>query len=171
MKKTLLLISALLLSMAALSAQNNVTASALDTLPVYEPLPSEDISYSGKNIFDILAKSSLTSGTVNIEQSSIVKSAFARHIARNSNRKITGYRVRIFFDNSRNARAVSEQVAGSFSAIYPNVAVYREYENPYFKVTVGNFRTKADATRVLNNIKGQFPSGFIVRERITYPSF
>ncbi len=170
MKKTLLLISALLLSMAALSAQNNVTASALDTLPVYEPLPSEDISYSGKNIFDLLAKSSLTSGTVNIEQSSIVKSAFARHIARNSNRKITGYRVRIFFDNSQNARQKSESVAGAFAAAYPGVAIYRTYASPYFKVTVGDFRSRDEAQLFAQRLKGWFPSVFLVKETINYPS-
>ncbi|MBR7027362.1 MAG: SPOR domain-containing protein [Bacteroidales bacterium] len=110
-------------------------------------------------------------GTITIDQPSSLVSAMVTHKTRNASKQMNGYRVRIFFDNSRNARAISEQVAGSFSAIYPSVAVYREYENPYFKVTVGNFRTKADATRFLNTIKGQFPSGFIVRERITYPSF
>ena len=130
-----------------------------------------DSTLYGKNIFSVISQREAGQGTVTIDQPGTLVSAMATHKTRNASKQINGYRVRIFFDNSRNARGVSEQVAGQFSALYPLVAVYREYENPYFKVTVGNFRTKADATRFLNAIKGQFPSGFIVRERITYPSF
>jgi hypothetical protein len=130
-----------------------------------------DSTLYGKNIFSLISQREAGQGTVTIDQPGTLVSAMATHKTRNASKQINGYRVRIFFDNSRNARGVSEQVAGQFSALYPSVAVYREYENPYFKVTVGNFRTKADATRFLNAIKGQFPSGFIVRERITYPSF
>lgn len=130
-----------------------------------------DSTLYGKNIFSVISQREAGQGTVTIDQPGTLVSAMATHKTRNASKQINGYRVRIFFDNSRNARGVSEQVAGQFSALYPSVAVYREYENPYFKVTVGNFRTKADATRFLNAIKGQFPSGFIVRERITYPSF
>ena len=130
-----------------------------------------DSTLYGKNIFSVISQREAGQGTVTIDQPGTLVSAMATHKTRNASKQINGYRVRIFFDNSRNARGVSEQVAGQFSALYPSVAVYREYENPYFKVTVGNFRTKADATRFLNAIKGQFPSGFIVRERITYTSF
>ena len=156
--------------MATLKAQNHVTASAVDTLPLYEPMPSEDISYSGKNIFDVLSKPSLTSGTVNIEQSTMVKSAFSRHIAHNSSRKITGYRVRIYFDNSQNARQKSESVASAFAAAYPGVAIYRTYASPYFKVTVGDFRSRDEAQLFAQRLKGWFPSVFLVRETINYPS-
>ena len=144
-------------------------AAQVDTVFVREA--SLDSTLYGKNIFTVVSQREPGQGTVTIDQPSSLVSAMSNHKTRNASKQINGYRVRIFFDNSRNARAVSEQVAGQFSALYPSMAVYREYENPYFKVTVGNFRTKADATRFLNAIKGQFPSGCIVRERITYPSF
>jgi len=144
-------------------------AAQVDSVAVMEA--SLDSTLYGKNIFTVVSETNAGQGTITIDQPSALVSAMSSHKTRNASKQINGYRVRIFFDNSRNARTVSEQVSGSFSALYPNVAVYREYENPYFKVTVGNFRTKADATRFLNAIKGQFPSGFIVRERITYPSF
>lgn len=145
--------------------------AAAQTDSVYVKEPELDSTLYGKNIFSVISQSGPGQGTVTIDQPSTLVSAMSSHKTRNASKQINGYRVRIFFDNSRNARGVSEQVAGQFSALYPSMAVYREYENPYFKVTVGNFRTKADATRFLNAIKGQFPAGFIVRERITYPSF
>lgn len=144
-------------------------AAQVDTLAVREA--SLDSTLYGKNIFTVVSQSAAGQGKVTIDQPGTLVTAMSGHKVRNESKQISGYRVRIFFDNSRNARTVSEQVSNSFSAVYPAVAVYREYENPYFKVTVGNFRTRADATRFLNAIKGQFPSGFIVRERIDYPSF
>ena len=163
---------AIILAPLCLKAQNNgtSTASALDSLPVYDPLPNMDVSYSGKNIFDVLATSSLTSGTVNIEQSSAVRAAFSRHVARNSSRKITGYRVRIFFDNSQNARQRSESVAGAFASAYPGISIYRTYVSPYFKVTVGDFRSRDEAQLFAERLKGWFTSAFLVKEHINYPS-
>ena len=162
MKKLMILAVLACLSLFQAAAQDDLTAVKEAAL---------DSTLLGKNVFNVIGQGRAGQGTITIDQPSSLVSAMATHKTRNASKQMNGYRVRIFFDNSRNARAVSEQVAGSFSAIYPSVAVYREYENPYFKVTVGNFRTKADATRFLNAIKGQFPSGFIVRERITYPSF
>ena len=84
MKKRIIAILALLLAFQGLRAQSGNTAALLDSLPVYEPLPNMDLSYSGKNILDELAKSSLTSGTVNIEQSAAVKAALSARCCNSS---------------------------------------------------------------------------------------
>ena len=46
---------------------------------------------------------------------------------------------------------------------------YRTYSNPFFRVTVGDFRTKSEAMQLLQQVKGAFPTAFIVRETIGYP--
>lgn len=84
--------------------------------------------------------------------------------ANNPDRNVQVYRLRIFFDNHQEARANSEQVVLQFRELYPGVPVFRGYSNPYFKVTVGNFRSKSEAMRFLNEIKGQYPSVFLVKE-------
>jgi len=150
------------LSLFYAAAQENVVASGEVAL---------DSTLYGSSIFTVISRSEPGQGRITLDQPASLVSAMAAHKAENASKRINGYRVRIFFDNSRNARTVSEQVCESFTAAYPGVGVYREYENPYFKVTVGNFRTKADATKFLNRIRTQFPSGFIVREKIDYPSF
>lgn len=90
--------------------------------------------------------------------------AMLKQIEKNGSRKTTCYRLRIYFDNSQNARTVSEQVSNKFSFLFPDVPVYRVYVNPYFKVTVGNFRNKSDAMRFLNELKPHFPSVFLIKE-------
>jgi len=86
------------------------------------------------------------------------------YISSNSSRRNTCYRIRIYFNNSQNARTESSEVARGFSGRYPFVPVYNQYANPYFKVTVGNFRTKSDAMKFMTEIKNIYSSAFLVKE-------
>lgn len=153
------------------AAGQNTPAGAAPVDSTYAGRPAVDSTLAGKNIFKMLGSSANTSreGKIVIDQSQDLSRAMSSHIARNSGKRMVGYRIRIFFDNRQNARDMSERIAGGFKAQHPGIAVYREYENPYFKVTVGDFRTKEDAKRFLNAIRGSYPSGFIVREKINYP--
>jgi hypothetical protein len=63
----------------------------------------------------------------------------------------------------------SENTLKKFNTLFPDVMAYRIYANPYFKVTVGDFRTKSEAMALLARIKGDFPSAFVVKENIGYP--
>lgn len=126
-----------------------------------------DSSLVGRDVFRMI--SDTPGGSAAISQSEQVKSAFTRQINANGNRKLQGYRVRIYFDNSQDARSRSEYIARSFEENYPDIAVYRNHVSPYFKVTVGDFRTKAEAQRFADSISGQYPSVFLVKEPINYP--
>jgi len=86
------------------------------------------------------------------------------HIRNNVKIKNQCYRIRIFFDNSRDARSVSSRMAEEFCTRYPDVPVYNQYANPYFKVTVGDFRSKSDAMKFMNTVKRDYPSAFLVKE-------
>lgn len=148
--------------------QDETEKEAVDM--TYAEQATVDSTLMGKSIFNVLKSgNSGRNGKIEVVQSPAVAKAMERHIAANASKKVSGYRVRIFFDNSQNARAKSESVMGAFKAQHPGVGVYRDYENPYFRVTVGDFRTKRDATKFLNAIKWQYPSGFIVKEKIRYP--
>ena len=52
---------------------------------------------------------------------------------------------------------------------YPGVKVYRTFESPNFKVSVGDFRTKDEALRLFNELKILYPTAFIIKENINYP--
>ena len=56
-----------------------------------------------------------------------------------------------------------------FESLFHDVSAYRSYANPYFKVTVGDFRTKTEAMALLERIKVEFPSAFVIKENITFP--
>ena len=106
---------------------------------------------------------------VTINQTDAVRDAMRRQVEDNGARTLGGYRIRIFFDNKQTARVESEETLKRFESMFHDVVAYRTYANPYFKVTVGDFRTRSEAMKHLELIKREFPSAFVVKENIEFP--
>ena len=137
---------------------------------VYRFLDVVDTTLVGKDIFHIMPlKGRGDAADVEVYQSQAVADAVRQHVIDNSARTIPGYRVRIFFDNKQTARKESEEIYERFTSIFRDVKAYRTYANPYFKITVGDFRTRSEAMELLSRIKSEFPSAFLVKESIEYP--
>lgn len=137
---------------------------------VYRPVAAVDTTLVGKDVFLLMPSREMgAKAGVKITQTDMVASAMRRQVADNGERTLSGYRVRIFFDNKQTARVESEETLKRFESLYHDVAAYRTYANPYFKVTVGDFRTRSEAVRLLERIKGSFPSAFVVKENIEFP--
>lgn len=182
MKKTKILIclfaAAVIFGFNALSAQDTTAVRTVvvpegfelvDSL-VYRPASAVDTLLVGKNILDIMPKKdSGAVATVNVHQSDTLSASLREHVAANAARTMNGYRVRIFFDNKQTARVASEETLKRFESMYHDVVAYRTYANPYFKVTVGDFRTKSEAMALLERIRYEFPSAFVVKENISFP--
>lgn len=103
-----------------------------------------------------------------VKQSPEIYDAMNAHVERNERRTASGmvgqsYRIRIYFDSGQNARSESEAVASRFRASHPGVAVTRSFTDPFFKVTVGKYSSRADANAALKSIQQEFPAAFIVR--------
>ncbi len=147
------LLAALLISLTA-SAQAKVDSTLL-----------------GVDILSLIGQKA--AGTATVNQSYEIRNALSRHIVTNASTKLQGYRVRIFFDSDRTARSRSEAIAAGFSEKYPSIPVYRSHVSPYFKVTVGDFRTRDDAQRFASKLtnSGLYRYVFVVKEQINYPGF
>ena len=132
-----------------------------------------DSSLLGVDILSLIHQNESPNGTAIVNQSIEIRNALSRHIVANSSAKLQGYRVRIFFDSDRTARAKSASIAAGFSEKYPEIPVYRSHVSPYFKVAVGDFRTRADAQRFASKLSasGAYPYVFVVKEQINYPGF
>lgn len=141
-----------------------ITARAQDINPNVDP------DYEGRDIFVLLNQNENGKGKVVIHQSRELQDAFRNQVYKNSYRKINGYRIRIYSGNSQDARRRSEEIAAGFAANHPGIPVYKSYSNPFFKVTVGDFRTRDEALRFAESIAGRYQSAFLVREPINYPS-
>lgn len=160
-----------MISLHPAKAQQNVNkaAEAVDSV-IYRPASTVDSTLVGRNVFRVLpSKTRGAAADVVVHQSSNVERSMGVHVEANKEREMNGYRVRIFFDNKQTARTESETTLKRFESLYHDVSAYRSYANPYFKVTVGDFRTKSEAMELLERIKGDFPSAFVVKESISFP--
>lgn len=127
---------------------------------VYRPASAVDTTLAGKDVFMVVQ---------NVNQTPAVADAMRRQVYANSERTLSGYRIRIFFDNKQTARVESEETLKRFETLYHDLVAYRTYANPYFKVTVGDFRTRSEAVKHLEKIRHEFPSAFVVKENIAFP--
>jgi len=78
-----------------------------------------------------------------------------------------GYRVQVFYGSDR--REVFSQQA-KFNGLYPSQNTYITYKQPNYYLRVGDFRTRLDAQRFMNELRSEFPTLFIFREKINAPS-
>ena len=163
----------LMFSCAGMRAQERVVVPdgyVLVDSVVYRPVATVDTTLVGKDVFLLMPSREMGDRAgVKINQTEAVKDAMRKQVADNGSRTLNGYRVRIFFDNKQTARVESEETLKRFESMYHDVVAYRTYANPYFKVTVGDFRTRSEAVKLLERIKGAFPSAFVVKENIAFP--
>ncbi len=78
-----------------------------------------------------------------------------------NNGNLEGYRVQIFSGNA-NAREKAQNIATTVENTY-NVKAYVEYEQPHFKVRVGDFIDKIEAIKLKHKLEKNYPNTYIVR--------
>ena len=122
-----------------------------------------DSTLVGRSVLSVLGPG------VTVNQSRAMRTAFDGYVSNNASKKLSGYRIRVYFDNGQSARARSESIARSISNAFPGIGVYRTFESPNFKVCVGDFRTKDEALKVYHSLKATYPTAIILKETINYP--
>jgi hypothetical protein len=78
----------------------------------------------------------------------------------------SGYRIQIHFGNEREK---AKEIKTKFLQAFPEIPAYDSYQSPNFRVRVGDYRSKLEATKYLKQISTSFPSSFIVTDNIKYP--
>ncbi|XCF06673.1 SPOR domain-containing protein [Tamlana crocina] len=71
------------------------------------------------------------------------------------------YKIQIYSGNRSGAQKAQSEFKESFSEWYSTDV----YEPPNFKIWVGNFRTRLEADRALQQIKKKFPIAFIFKPK------
>jgi hypothetical protein len=109
-------------------------------------------------------------GQVQIIQDDKVDLLVSKHIQINQNRNgIDGYRIQIFFDSGNNSKTKAQSIFEGFKAKYPDERAYLSFKSPNYKVRVGDFRTRLDAQRFLNDIIDEYPNAWIIADMINLP--
>ncbi|MEN8157752.1 MAG: SPOR domain-containing protein [Bacteroidota bacterium] len=106
-------------------------------------------------------------GQVQIEADSLLLVNYYK--LRIRDRKISGvpgYRIRIYSESGLGAKEEQQRVRASFLSLFPDIDAYYKYEEPYFKVYVGDCRTRSEALKLHDRIKGSFPNSFYLPDYI-----
>ena len=91
-----------------------------------------------------------------------------KHIELNTRVKtIAGYRVQIASFSGVNSKTSAFDLRDRFMLDHPGVQAYIVFDEPNFKVKVGDFRTRLEAYAFLQQIK-DVDKGYLVRDNI-YP--
>lgn len=77
--------------------------------------------------------------------------------------KVRGFRVQIFSGSSRNAAYAAQ---ASFERSYKGIGAYVTYAEPNYRVKVGDFRSRAEATNFMRELRSQYNNVFIFTEDV-----
>lgn len=113
----------------------------------------------------------LYSQQVNIYQDSRLDSLLLLQKKINSvDSLVPGYRVQIFFESGNYSKDLAIQTAEEFTEKYPDTRYYLSFDEPYYRIRVGDFRSLIEAKGFLNKIISTYPSAFEVKDMIYFPS-
>ncbi len=119
-----------------------------------------------KSIFDDLEKSEPGQGKVKIIQDESIQLLLEEL---SKEKGIAGYRIRIFSGSGSNAKSEFEETKAKFISSF-DTPLYERFDYPFYKIYVGDFRTRSEAMKLLNTIERKFPDAFIVQTKINFPN-
>lgn len=93
-----------------------------------------------------------------------------RHILLNASKEgVDGWRIQIYRGGHRTANEESNKIRTRFMEEFPDLPTYRTFDRPnWFKVKVGDFRTREEAARVFFKIVGKYPDAYLIRDVIAF---
>lgn len=106
------------------------------------------------------------SGHVTVKGDVAVNEMVALHVELNNRVKtMPGFRVQIASFSGTNSKTSAFNLRDRFMIDYPQVQAYIVYDEPNFKVKVGDFRTRLEAYAFLQEIKEVY-KGYIIKDNI-----
>jgi hypothetical protein len=81
-----------------------------------------------------------------------------------------GYRIQIYNSSDKNAREESGKKRAEFITRFPDIDSYPTFDRPsYYKIRVGDYRSRIEGTRDLMLIRKVFPDAILVPDIINFP--
>lgn len=79
-----------------------------------------------------------------------------------------GYRVQIYFESGNFSKSKAMELKELFELDHPGIKAYVSFNEPYYRVRVGDFRTKIEAIGFLKKIIKTYPNAFEVSDMISF---
>jgi hypothetical protein len=82
---------------------------------------------------------------------------------------IDGWRIQIYRGGHRTANDDANKVRARFMEDYPDIKTYLTFDRPnWFKVKVGDFRTREEAALVYYDIVKKYPEAYLIRDVVGF---
>ena len=109
-------------------------------------------------------------GTLNVDQDSRVERLMKKQRdVYAANNTMNGYRVQIFMEIGNEAIRHAESMKRKFTEAFPELPVYLTYDQPYYRLRVGDFRNRVEAEKYMRLIKPKFSLAFVTADIINPP--
>ena len=82
---------------------------------------------------------------------------------------IDGYRVQIFMELGNDALRHADSVRAKFVQKYPDVPIYLIFGQPYYRLRIGDFRTRLEAENMYQQVRKRYRNAFVTADRINLP--
>jgi len=95
---------------------------------------------------------------------SLAHELIKKHILLNSTKQtVPGYRIQLFFGGQRDK---AYEIRSEYLKEFPQTGAYVIYQQPNFKVRVGDCHTRLEAMKLLKEVQPFFNAAFIVKDEV-----
>jgi hypothetical protein len=130
---------------------------------------AQQYAYQRMQSPDNFADTAINQGNVQIFQDPRVDSILKMNLEYNQHQDgIMGYRVQIFFDAGNFSLERATTAARDFQTLFPADTAYISFTEPYYRVRVGDFRTRLEARAYMQKILKEYPNAFVIRDKIRF---
>ena len=109
----------------------------------------------------------LLAQTLLLSQDSLATRLVEKHKKLNSaHQSMPGYRLQLYFGSDRNH---ATEMKTEFQHLYPKINAYVVYQQPNFKLRVGDFKSRLEVVKFLKEIQTVYTTAFIVQDDVKLP--
>lgn len=83
---------------------------------------------------------------------------------------IDGFRIQIFMESGNDAVELANTAMEEFKEKYPDTPIYLVFGQPYYRLRVGDFRTRLEAEKAFQTLSQDYKKAFITSDRIQLPN-
>lgn len=109
-------------------------------------------------------------GILHVSQDGRVETLLQKHKVQSElDSTIDGYRIQIFTEIGNDAVKHSDSVRAVFEENHPDIPIYLSYGQPYYRLRVGDFRSRLEAEKYMGIIKSEHKEAFVTADKINPP--
>ncbi|WP_075591645.1 SPOR domain-containing protein [Labilibacter marinus] len=118
---------------------------------------------TGSDFFNQISISEKDTGSLVIFQEPGIEELVGIHIDANKrNKGIDGFRIQLYLGSNKNAKKEATDVKGKLLSLFPEEHPYIMYKAPFWRVQVGDFRSKNESLELYRKLRKEFPSCYPV---------